>query len=315
MELKSRLSLLLLRSAAPALAAFALLVPGAYAQVQMGSQVRITLEPRVTLAQAGGQVPLLTMPPLTLALIGPAQIGTATTTNLFPQVAFGGGFTTIFSFLNTGADTATGNLILTNSQGSPLTTSFSSPSGSSSVGASIPLSIPSGGSQLIFANPVNTGDPTVTGWARVESSGGSLGGVATFQFVSGSNTLTTIVGVLSATLANVATIPLNDDHTVSRDTGYAIANDSSTAINIKIDLVNPDGTIAQTVSPPALNPLAPGAYFAGFLWQNISPTFKFQGSMVLIEQAGHPFAVLALVENGNLFTSIPVIPASAPNIR
>ncbi len=314
MEWKTRSFQLFFRVAGLTFTAFALLAPGAHAQVHFGTPVRVTLQPQSMPVQAANRVPLVTMPPLTLALIGPAQIGTATTTNLFPQVAFGGGFTTVFSFLNTGADATSGNLILTNNLGAPLTASFSSPAGSGSVGSTVPISIPSGGSQLVFANPVNAGDPTVTGWARVESSGGSLGGVATFQFVTGS-TLTTIVGVLSATMASVATIPVNDDHTVSRDTGYAIANDSSTNINVKIVLVNPDGTIAQTVSPSSLNPLPPRGYFAGFLWQDISPTFKFQGSMVLIEQGGLPFAVLALVENGNLFTSIPVIPASAPNIK
>jgi hypothetical protein len=36
--------------------------------------------------------------------------------------------------------------------------------------------------------------------------------------------------------------------------------------------------------------------------------------MVLIEQAGQQFSVVALVQNQGLFTAIPVIPAKAPNI-
>lgn len=44
-----------------------------------------------------------------------------TVTGLFAQVAVGGGFSTVFSLTNTGADALTGSLILTSAAGTPLT--------------------------------------------------------------------------------------------------------------------------------------------------------------------------------------------------
>lgn len=293
----------------------AMLAPAAYAQFPAGGSVRripqvkpISLQAATPAQQPSRQ--------RNMALIGPGPIFAATTTNLFAQVAFGGGYTTIFSFMNTGTDATTGNLFLTDNNGQALNAAFTSPGKPGAVGSSFPLSLPSGGSQVVTAGPVTPAtDPTSVGWARVESEGGSLGGVATFQFTVG-NVLSTIVGVLSATATSVATIPVDDDHSAPRDTGYAVANPGSTPINIKIVLVHPDGTIHQTVLPPALNPLPPGGHVATFIWQDLNDQFLlFRGSMVLIEQSGKTFSVVALVLNKGLFTAIPVIPAKAPGIQ
>ena len=306
------------RSAAVVLVFAALIVPSAHAQMHFGGPARVPQQAGPLSLQSGAVPHQQLMPALQMPLIGPAAIGTATTTNLFAQVAIGGGYTTIFTFLNTGLDAATGNLILTGDLGAPLNASFTSPGSPSAVNSSFPISVPSGGAQLITAGPVNASDPTSTGWARVESSGGSLGGVATFQLAGPTGALTTIVGVLSAATTNAATIPVDDDLTQvtqSRSTGYAIANTGTSAINVKIVLVNPDGTISQTINPGLLNPLLPGNHIARFVWQDVSPSFVFKGSMVLIETAAQPFSVVALVFNQNLFTAIPVIPGKAPGIQ
>ncbi len=255
--------------------------------------------------------------PLELPYVEPfemaAPLQVVTTTNLFAQIAFGGGFTTIFSFANTGSATATGNLILNDDTGQPLVASFTSPGLSSSTGFSFPLSVSAGGVQEVVASPVNpAADPTKTGWARVESTSGSFGGVATFQFAPG-GVLSVIVGVLSAAGTSSATIPVDDNHANQVDTGYAIANPGTTPINIKIIFVNPDGSIFRSVTSP---PLAPGAHTARYLWQDANDTaFVFRGSAVMIEQAGQPFSIVALVLNHNLLTAVPVIPGNAPNIR
>jgi hypothetical protein len=299
------------------LAAIALVTPVAHAQMHFGSPNRIVLGPKAVTLQAGrtGQKP--STPQIDMTLVGPGPIGAATTTNLFAQVAIGGGYTTVFTFLNTGSDPATGSLILTADDGTPLNATLASPGpGGGVVGSSTPINVLPGGTQFVTASAVSPADSTKAGWARVESSGGSLGGVATFQVISGS-ALTTIVGVLSAPATSSATIPVDDDGTLgaqSRFTGYAVANPGNTDINIKIDLVNPDGSLSQAITPTVLNPLRPGSHIARFLWQDLTPNLQFRGSMVLIEQAGQQFSVVALVQNQGLFTAIPVIPAKAPNV-
>jgi hypothetical protein len=257
------------------------------------------------------------LPIMHLALFDPGPMGQATTTNMFAQVAIGGGNITVFSFLNATGVATTGNLILTADNGTALQVSLSTPGSPTVVTSNFPFSIPSGGSQVMTLGPVNPNDPTSAGWGRVESSGGLLDGVATFQFFNGT-VLSYIAGVLSANPTPAATIPVDDDRTVAsatRSTGYAVANPGSTPINVQIVLLNPDGTEFQRFNPPALNPLPARHHIAEFLWQDLNnPALQFRGNMVLIEQTGTPFAVVALVQNQALYTVIPVSPNKPPAV-
>jgi hypothetical protein len=252
-----------------------------------------------------------------ITIVDPGPVGVVTTSAIFAHVAVGGGYTTVFTLVNTGADAAAGNLILTGTDGSPLDVTLAEPSASEEginpvFASSTPITIPPGGTQVIQATSAGS---TVTGWARVESEGGAINGVGTFQLAPG-GTLNTIAGVLASETASVVTIPVNDDAAQNRFTGYAVANPGSAPVNIRIVLVNSNGTVFQTLNPAALNPLGPGRQTAGFLWQDLNnANLQFRGSMVLISQGGAQFAVVALVQDRGLFTAIPVIPSKAPNIN
>lgn len=239
-------------------------------------------------------------------------------TALFAHVAIGGGDTTIFSLANTGSDAVAGNLILTRADGTPLTVTLSSLSATGAeetvVAASTSLTIPPGGTKIVKAT---TSDPnqTLTGWARVESSGGQLSGVATFQYREGS-VLKTAVGVLSSELEDSVTIPVDDDSSVNRFTGYAVANPGTDTLRITIFLANPNGVVTRTLSQAIT--LGPGEQTAGFLYQALNDlNFKFQGSVVLKAEVSGRFASVALVqyqEPNVLFTAIPVISGKSSGI-
>jgi hypothetical protein len=241
------------------------------------------------------------------------------TTALFSHMATGGGFSTSFTFVNTGSSPVNGTLILTGQDGTPLNATLAE----SSVGASAPgatpilasgtsLSIPPGGAKTVTAGPVNASDPTKAGWARVESSGGTLSGVATFQLVSGGK-LATVAGVLSAETVDSATIPVNDDDAAGIYTGYAVANPSSTdTVSIKVVTVREDGTTAATLAPITLQP---GQQIAQFFFQDPAASKTFKGTAVLIGQNAKKFSVVALVQNQGLFTAIPVTAGKASNIN
>ncbi len=266
---------------------------------------------RPSMLQAGLAAQSPTQPPVDLALVGPGPIGAATTTALFAHMAIGGGYDTIFTFLNTGSSELTGSLILTGQNGAPLTANLSSGT-TQTASHNIPLTIPVGGTQFVTASPLSPSDPTAAGWARVESSGGTLGGVSTFQVTSGGK-LSTVAGVLSSTEVTAATIPVDDNVPANRYTGYAVANPSATdTITVKVQLVKADGTIQATLSPKTL---APGEQTATFIFQDAAAPHVFQGSVVLIGEGGKSFLVVALVQNQGLFTAIPVIPSKAPTIN
>ncbi len=271
--------------------------------------------PRMTLwAQDGVSLPAGT-PPVRMLMTDPGPIGVNTTTALFSQVAIGGGYQTIFTLLNTGATDLTGVLILTEGNGTPMTATFTAPGAAPATGDSYNVGpIHSGGTQFITASPTNPANATVTGWGRVESSGGTIGGVGTFEFSQGGR-LTTVAGVLAGNLVNVATIPVDNDGAQSRFTGYAIANPSNANINVKIDIVNTNGTLHQTLTLPQLNPLGPHQQVARFIHQDVASLLTFQGSMVLIASTGESFSVVALVLDQNLITAVPVIPSKAPGIN
>ncbi len=258
-------------------------------------------------------------PGLSMTLANPGPVGAATTTAIFAQFAIGGGYTTVFTFVNPGSSALTGNLILTNHDGTFSNDSLSSSDGTTATGFSIAVNVAQGGTTLITASPVNPTDPnTATGWARLESSGGAPGGVATYNW-SPTGTLQTTVGVLSSTLLSSTTIPVNNDQTVNRETGYAVANTGATPINVKIVVVDIFGNIVNSITPALLNPLPPGWQVARFLYQDLPSVATFKGSMVLIEQTGQNFAAVALSQaqgtTGALFSAIPVTPGKAPNIN
>ncbi|HYK87673.1 MAG TPA: hypothetical protein VE398_02815 [Acidobacteriota bacterium] len=239
------------------------------------------------------------------------------TTAFFAQVAVGSGFTTTFTLLNTGDTLLNGNLILTKSDGTPMNVNLSLSSGSQVTASSVPVPIQPGGSLFVTATAANPGD-SFTGWARVESSGGTLGGVATFEYLP-SGELQTIAGVLSADVTPVATIPVDDNVGTQQCvscTGYAVANPGSSPISIRVVEVSADGTTVTPLDPINLDP---GKHTAAFFFQDNAAARNFQGSAVLIGQGGATFSVVALVQvqstTGPLYTAIPVIPAKAPKIN
>jgi hypothetical protein len=277
-------------------------------------------------AQLGNTTSSLHKPAIHALLPNQRPQFAAETTALFAHVAVGGGFTTVFTFLNTGSTALDGILYLTDKDGMPLNVNLAAPSAGleaggvgnafQTLGSSIPLAIPVGGTRFITTSALTSSDPTKRGWARVESTGGSLGGVATFQLFDSSGKLTTIAGVLAAAATNVGTIPLDDDRTQNRYTGFAVANPSATdALSIKGIAVSGDqGTPVSGLSFTL--PLAPGKQTATFVFELMSNfPQQFRGSLVLIEQTGKPFSVVALVQNSGLYTAIPVIPSKAPGIN
>jgi len=261
-------------------------------------------------------------PTLHMTLVDPGPIGAETTTNVyFAQVAVGGGYTTVFTLMNTGATAVNGTLFLTDQQGNPLTLNLNEPGPPGSgrleaVGSNFPIGpIPPGGTKFFTATPLAANDPLRAGWARVENIGGSLGGVATFSQSLG-GTLATIAGVLGSQTVNVATIPIDDDADVNRFTGYAVANTGAANITVKVVTVNEAGTVVNPNFPAqGLNPLPARQQVARFFFQDAPGPFKFRGSAVMIGQSNAQFAVVALVLNQGLLTAIPVIPEKAPAIN
>jgi hypothetical protein len=234
----------------------------------------------------------------------------ATGTNLFSQIAVGGGYTTVFTFLNTGSAAVNATLTLTGKDGNPLVASIAGPSGAGTQASSLQFTVPPGGTQYLTATSASV--DWKTGWAKTTTSGGLVGGAATFSFAPGGGAIQTVAGVLTSSAVSAATIPVDDDVSQNRITGYAVANPGTSSITIKVVTVNTDGSVGTTLTPIIL---AAGNQTASFIYQDPNASQKFMGSVVLIGQDGAVFSAVALVMNKGLFTAIPVIPSKAPNIK
>jgi hypothetical protein len=230
-------------------------------------------------------------------------------TLLFPQIAVGGGYRTVFSLLNIGGDAIAGDLSLWNENGTPMIVSIGSTQTSS-----IPVNISSGGTQVITADSINANDPTIAGWAKLESVGGTPAGVATYQFSSVQG-LEAIVGVLSSPITDISTVPVNENVLQNRSTGYAITNPGTENVNIRIVQVDSNGVEVQTIRPALLNPLPPDSHYDAFLFEDVNnPNLVFNGSLVFISDGAIPFSMVAIVLNQGLFTAVPTVTGKAPGI-
>jgi hypothetical protein len=159
----------------------------------------------------------------------------------------------------------------------------------------------------VTATSLSGGDTTKVGWARIESSGGKPGGVATFKYAP-DGPLLTIAGVLSSTLVSTATIPVDDDVNSGHVTGYAVANPGGSPITIKVFEVSGDGVSVTTLNPINLDP---GEHLSQFLYQDSLAKPQLKGSAVLVGESNARFTVVALVmvegASGPLFTVAPVV--------
>jgi hypothetical protein len=245
---------------------------------------------------------------LPVSLTDPGPIGAETTTNLyFGQVAVGGGYTTIFSFVNTGSTPVNGTLFLRGQDGTPFNVSIG---GVVSNQFPIQPAIPPGGMRVWTVSSVSTTDPTRSGWARLENIGGSVGGVATFQLAQGA-VVSTIAGVLPSQPVPFATIPVDNNAAQNRFTGFAVANPNPMSLTLRLVTLDEDGALLDNALPAALS-LPPFGQRALFLHEILASRATFRGSMALVAQSGQTFVVTALVVNQGILTVVPAINERAP---
>jgi hypothetical protein len=230
----------------------------------------------------------------------------------FPQFALGGGYSTIFALTNTGATTAGGTLALTDRTGKPMSAAIStSPSGFQGRGSSFSISVAAGAASVVTAEALDAAGPLQTGWAFLQSTGGQLGGAATFH-EAGAAGLKSVAGVLASAPTEFAVIPVNNDSAQLRFTGFAVANPGSESLNLKLVTLDESGRVLDTIFPAELNPLAARGQTARYLHELLPGRSTFRGSMALIAPAGKRFVVVALIQDHDLLTAVPVILAKPP---
>jgi len=232
----------------------------------------------------------------------------------FAQVAVGGGYSTSFAVTNTGATVSAGNLTLTDQQGNPLAVSgeLTDSSGTTQIattGSAFAFTVPAGGTIFLSASGPTPSSPTRAGWARLTSSGGSLSAVARYELVV-VPFLRTAVEVPQSQPLPFATVQVDNDSVLSKDTAWAVANTGSQSIIVRLALVGQDGSVLDdSVSIT----LGPGQQVARYVSQDFSRV-SFKGSLVLRGQSGAVFVSVALSQKQGVLTEIPIIPRKFPGV-
>ncbi len=241
-----------------------------------------------------------------------SEISSAAT--FFSQVAVGSGYTTIFTFGNTGSEEISGTLLLIDQQGNPFTArgTVSNPGEDiySTIDSEFPLFLPPGSVATITLTAVNPNSLS-SFWARVLSSGGSLYGVALYKFEL-QGELRAATGVLPSPLIQQATIPVDDDYIQERFTAYALSNPTDQNLDIRLALVDQEGNLVHDYIDISLEP---GEQIARYLHQELNNShFQFKGSIILRTEGIGAFTAVAFLQNQWLFTVIPVTPGKAPHL-
>jgi hypothetical protein len=212
----------------------------------------------------------------------------------FPHFAVGGGYSTVFTLVNVGESSAAGNLILTDDDGGPGTTS--------------PLSIPPGAVRIVRETASIEGGPVKKGWARVESAGGSLQGSAAFRLTAGGK-LEAAVGVIGSQSVVFAAIPVDNEDREARYTGFALANPGDQEIEVALTVLDESGRVVDQINPADMNPLGPREQVARFLHEYLPARSNFRGSLQLREKSGRSFIIVSLLQNQSRYTALPILPA------
>jgi hypothetical protein len=224
----------------------------------------------------------------------------------FPQIAVGGGYTTVLTLVNIASAAAEGNIVLTSQAGTPLSVHIAH-SGGTTTTSSLPVTIPAGCTRIFTLTAANAGAPVTSGSARVQSDQTTLNGVSTFKLTV-NGVLDTFAGVLASTPVEAATIPVDNSQVEQRYTGFSIFNPGSQNINVHIVTLSDDGDVLDSIAPPELNPLRPHRQVTKFLHEYLPSRSSLAGSVVLHTQHGDRFVPVALVLEKGIHSAVPAVP-------
>ncbi len=235
----------------------------------------------------------------------------------FAFIAVGAGYSTALTISNTGTDTVEGSLLLTDSSGSPLEADLAELSegqqtepGSSPVnmfGSSVGFTVTPNSSKVLSIGPLTPGGVMTAGWAKVVYSGGPVSGSAAVQFTEGGITKP-IMGIPAGLIAASAFFAVEYDSRLSRYVGISLVNPNDEDISIQVYLFGMNGNMLDIVRPPELNPVRSHQQVRTYLHEVFRSHPFFRGSAALISQGGRRFVVTAALQDGDVYTTIPVVP-------
>ena len=218
----------------------------------------------------------------------------------FPQMAFGGGYTTTIVLMNMGTTTVSSDFQVFSESGVPL--------------KSIPTTIPGAGSTRIRVT--DSGASIISSWGMLDAGTGTVQGVATFDVRSITGALTNTAGVLGVEAANDFTIPVEvTENGTAFNTGFAIANVHPTnEVTIALQLISESGSYWPSTITDHFITLGSRQHVAEFvtsIWPQLAVGFRGTLLVGIVHTAGqrqpNSLVVTALTVKDGLLSAVPAI--------
>jgi len=220
------------------------------------------------------------------------------------QVASAGGWDTSLTVVNLGTSSADVSLSFFDESGNPLSLPFSFPQGSMNptTTPTVTSSIKPNG-LLLLDTTGSVKQAAAVGWSLLQTAGG-VDGYAMFT-----NTLNNWQAVVPLETRNASSYLLAFDNTGSLNTGLAIANLSTKAVNVTVIIRNDSGAPIGTeaMALPALG-------HVNFMLNSAYPiTTGMRGTVEFDTPSGGQINVLGLRANGPALTTVPVLAQVSAN--
>ena len=218
----------------------------------------------------------------------------------FPQIVFGGGYSTTLVLMNRGTTNVSGSFQLFGQNSASL--------------MNVPVNVPAGGSTRLTVP--DTGTSGTSSWGMVDAGEGTVHGVAVFESRLNGALLTT-AGVFGVEAGNGFTVPVDvAGNGIAANTAIAVANvNPNSSVTLVLQLISESGSGSPSVTSNDARfiALAPGqqrAEFVTTLWPNLAAGFKGTLAVGVMDKAQQPNSLVltALSWNDGLFSAIPVIP-------
>ena len=230
-----------------------------------------------------------------LIVILPANL--SANTLYFPQVAFGGGYSTTFVIINTGTAAVSSSVV------------FYDQNGTQRPEFTTPVSL-APASSMRFTLP-NTGSNVTVLWGELNAGAGTVRGVATFDLRSSTGALQTTAGVLGADAGNSFMFPADVVINPSASTGFAVANVGAQSLSVRVRLIGENGREVQAANV-LLSARGQTAKFVNEIFTQ-GLTSGFKGTVIIEAPSGAPantLAATALTVKENILSALPVLPGT-----
>ncbi len=215
----------------------------------------------------------------------------------FPQIANGigdgGGWVTTILLANQSSSASSATVKFYDGNGVPMNVSVNG-----QQATQVSLTVPAFGVTQFQTD--GTG-PLASGWADVQSDQ-PLSGTALFGFLSSSGSFVSQVGAPAGTPLRALSVFAQSAAGIS--TGVALANPNNNAASVSLTLFDANSNTVATASV-SISPNGHLAKYIGEMFPSIALQ-NFQGRLYIAST--QPLIGLTLLQQGALFTSLPIIP-------